>query len=130
MTLKYQSQTYPTGLSPISMVTGDFNHDSVVDLAVINADSDTLSVMLGNNNGTFQTQLIYPTGNGSSPREIATGDFNNDTFVDLGKNLSMDENLYPRVLCLYVHRIRLSIWCSKPNSSCSVDGIDVIQSLS
>jgi len=109
MTLKYQSQTYPTGLRPVSMVTGDFNHDSIVDLAVINADSDTLSVMLGNNDGTFQTQQIFPTGNGSSPREIAMGDFNNDTFLDLGKNLSIDENLYPRVLCLYIHRIRLSI---------------------
>ena len=113
MTLKYQAQTYPTGRSPVSMVTGDFNHDSIVDLAVINADSDTLSVMLGNNDGTFQTQRIYSTGNGSSPREIAMGDFNNDNFLDLGKNLSIDENLYHRVSYLYRHRmvrVPLSVW--------------------
>ena len=113
MTLKNQSQTYPTGRSPVSMVIGDFNHDSIVDLAVINTDSDTLSVMLGNNDGTFQTQRIYSTGNGSSPREIATGDFNNDNFLDLGKNLSIDENLYHRVLYLYRHRmvrVPLSVW--------------------
>lgn len=85
MTLKYQSQTYPTGLNPISMVTDDFNKDSIIDLAVTNFYSDTLSVMLGNGDGTFQMQQVYSTGNGSRPQEIKSADFNNDTFLDLSK---------------------------------------------
>ncbi len=88
MTLKHQSQTYLTGgHSPTSVITGDFNQDSIVDLAVTNYDSHTLSVMLGNGDGTFQTQQIYSTGNGSGPTEIAAGYFNNDTLLDLGKCL-------------------------------------------
>ncbi|CAF1521372.1 unnamed protein product, partial [Adineta steineri] len=83
MTLKYQSQTYPTGPNPASFVTGDFNHDSIDDLAVTNPESDTISVLLGNNDGKFQTRQTYSTGKGSSPRQIAIGDFDNDTFLDL-----------------------------------------------
>jgi hypothetical protein len=85
MTLKYQSETYPTGLGPVSVIADYFNQDSIVDLAVTNYDSHSLSVFLGNGDGTFQPQQVYSTGNGSSPREITTGDFDNDTFLDLGK---------------------------------------------
>ncbi|CAF4320669.1 unnamed protein product [Adineta steineri] len=83
MNFKYQSKTYPTGLNTVTMVTGDFNHDCIDDLALTNADSDTINVLLGNNNGTFQTRQIYLTGNGSRPTEIAIGDFDNDTLLDL-----------------------------------------------
>ncbi|CAF1136560.1 unnamed protein product [Adineta steineri] len=83
MTLKYQSQTYPTGPNPISMVTGDFNRDGIDDLALTNADSDTISVLLGNNDGKFQARQNFSTGHGSRPRQILTGDFDNDTFLDL-----------------------------------------------
>jgi len=98
MTLKHQFQTYPTGLSPMSVITGDFNQDSILDLAVTNYNSDTLSIMLGNGNGTFQTQQIYSTGNGSGPREITTGYFNNDTVLDLGKCRSIYETFYEQMV--------------------------------
>jgi len=94
MTLKYQSQTYPTGLSPASVNIGDFNQDSILDLVVTNNGSHTLSLMLGNGNGTFQTQQFYSTGNGSGPGEITTGYFNNDSLLDLGKCLSICRKLY------------------------------------
>jgi hypothetical protein len=97
MTLKHQSQTYPTGLSPMSVITGDFNQDSIVDLAVTNYDSHTLSIMLGNGKGAFQTQKIFSTGNGSGPKEITAGYFNNDTLLDLGKCLLIYEKLYQQM---------------------------------
>ncbi|CAF1154090.1 unnamed protein product [Adineta steineri] len=93
MTFKYQSQIYLTELNPVSMVTGDFNHDCIDDLALTNTDSDTISVLLGNKNRTFQKQQIYSTGNGSSPREIAIGDFDNDTFLDLVIVLSATQQI-------------------------------------
>jgi hypothetical protein len=99
MTLKHQSQTYQIGgLSPMSVITGDFNQDSIVDLAVTNYDSHTFSIMLGNGDGTFQTHQIYSTGNRSGPTEITSGYFNNDTLLDLGKCLSIYEKLYQQMV--------------------------------
>jgi hypothetical protein len=97
MTLKYQSQTYPTGLSPTSVIIEDFNQDSIEDLVMTNYDSHTLSLMLGNGDGTFQTQQNYSTGNGSGPQEIVAGYFNNDSLLDLGKCLSICRKLYQQM---------------------------------
>jgi hypothetical protein len=85
MTLKYQVQTYLTGLEPKSLIINDFNRDSILDLAVTNYGDNTFSILLGNGNGTFQTQRSFSTGTMTGPYGIATGDFNNDTLLDLGK---------------------------------------------
>ncbi|MBM4283471.1 MAG: VCBS repeat-containing protein, partial [Deltaproteobacteria bacterium] len=53
---------YPVGSLPRSVTTGDFNGDGKVDLAVANINADTVSVLLGNGNGTFQTKVDYPVG--------------------------------------------------------------------
>jgi len=89
MTLRYQSQIYPTGYHPKSLVTGDFNGDSAPDIAVTNYEDHSFSVLLGNGDGTFQTQQIYSTGDGSYPWGIATADFNNDMLLDLSKLVSL-----------------------------------------
>jgi hypothetical protein len=85
LTSQYQSQSYPTGIGPKTLVTGDFNKDSSVDLAVTNSVDGTLSIMLGNGDGTFQTQQVYRIGRGTRPWGIVTADFNNDTVLDLGE---------------------------------------------
>ncbi len=85
MILKYQVQTYLTGLDPKSLIINDFNRDSILDLAVTNYGNHTFSILLGNGNATFQMQRIFSTGNMSAPWGIASGDFNNDTLLDLGK---------------------------------------------
>ncbi len=89
MALSNQSVTYPIGFGGKSLVITDFNKDSIQDLAVTNYDDHTISVLLGNENGTFQMQEIYSTGNETYPWAITTGDFNNDTFLDLGKCFSV-----------------------------------------
>ncbi|CAF1436722.1 unnamed protein product [Adineta ricciae] len=83
MTFYNQSLNYSTGHGPAAFVTGDFDHDSLLDLAVTNADSDTISILLGNHDGTFQTQRIISLETDSKPEEILTGDLNNDTYFDL-----------------------------------------------
>ena len=47
-------QTFATGLDPHSVAVGDVNGDGKPDLVVANSRSNTVSVLLGNGNGTFQ----------------------------------------------------------------------------
>ena len=49
-----------------SIVAGDFNGDGRTDLAVVNSgtfpNNGTVSVLLGNGDGTFQPQVTYAAG--------------------------------------------------------------------
>ena len=69
------------GTSPWAITQGDFNGDGKTDLAVANYGSNTVSVLLGNGNGTFQSAVDYAVGTG--PRGVVAGDFNNDGKMDL-----------------------------------------------
>lgn len=69
------------GSRPFAIATSDFNADGIDDLAVVNTKTDDISVLLGNGDGTFQTQLRFPVGD--SPFGLETADFNNDGKVDL-----------------------------------------------
>jgi hypothetical protein len=77
---------YATGLSPAALVAADFRGDGKVDLAVVNendgtGDPGTVSILLGNGDGTFQTHVDYPVGN--YPVGIVAADFNGDGKIDL-----------------------------------------------
>jgi hypothetical protein len=63
------------------VVTGDFNGDGKLDLAVANTNSNTFSILLGKGDGTFQAAPNFATGDG--PRSLAVGDFNGDGKLDL-----------------------------------------------
>ena len=77
------------GRVPYSVAVGDFNGDGVLDLAVASAAPTlitgtapgTVSVLLGNGNGTFQAALNVALG--MDPRFVAVGDFNGDGAPDL-----------------------------------------------
>ena len=53
-----------SGSDPTAIVAGDFNGDGRLDLAVANYGDDTVSVLLGNGDGTFQPQVTYAVGIG------------------------------------------------------------------
>ena len=63
------------------MAVGDFNLDGVQDLAVANVNSNNLSVLLGNGDGTLQAARNFSVG--TSPRSVAALDFNGDGKLDL-----------------------------------------------
>jgi hypothetical protein len=77
---------YGVGASPQAVVSGDFNNDAILDLAVANYSDSTVSVLLGNANGTFQPAVNSDTdtaaGAGVGPRSLAVGDFDGDGHSD------------------------------------------------
>jgi len=86
-------QTLNVGSSPASVAVGDFNGDGFKDLAVANygcgggeyyctTSSTTVTVMLGNRDGTFQTTGLTSNA-GIGPNSVAVGDFNRDGYLDL-----------------------------------------------
>src|SRR6266568_62221 len=66
---------------PWYVVTADFNGDGKLDLAVSNYGDNSLSVLLGNGDGTFQAPQTTPVG--TNPAQVAVGDFNGDGKPDL-----------------------------------------------
>lgn len=59
----------------------DLSGDGKPDLAVTNYSANTVSVLLGAGNGTFQAKVDYPTGR--NPKPVAAGDVNRDGKPDL-----------------------------------------------
>jgi hypothetical protein len=71
----------PVGSTPTTVTNADFNGDGKVDLAAQNAGSNTVSVLLGDGDGTFDPKQDFPVGSG--PTSVISADFNADSFADL-----------------------------------------------
>src|SRR5437660_9666381 len=71
----------PAGNGPYASAVGDFNGDGKQDLAVTNVSTNSVSILLGNGDGTFGAPATFPVGN--APTSIAVSDFNGDGKEDL-----------------------------------------------
>jgi hypothetical protein len=71
------------GLRPSSIALGHFNNDSQLDIAIANAATNTIGILLGYANRMFSNVTTYSTGDGSQPLSLAVGDFNNDSRTDI-----------------------------------------------
>jgi hypothetical protein len=69
----FPTTNYATGNTPNFVTTASLRGNSNNDLIVSNFTDNTISVLLGNGDGTFGTQTTFPTGIG--PVSIATGTF-------------------------------------------------------
>jgi hypothetical protein len=75
---------YATGNEPGAVGVGDFNRDGKLDIVAANFGvfgGHTVSVLLGNGDGTFRPQVQYTTSNGAL--SVTAADFNGDGKLDL-----------------------------------------------
>jgi hypothetical protein len=73
---------FPAGKNPIVLIPGDFNEDGIADLAELGADG-TITVLLGNGDGTFSAPLATVTGLARVNGSMASNDLNHDGVEDL-----------------------------------------------
>ncbi|MCC5878214.1 MAG: VCBS repeat-containing protein, partial [Candidatus Sumerlaeia bacterium] len=78
----FPSKTGPAaGDSTQGVTTGDFNGNGITDIATANEGAGTVSVLLGNGDGTFAAAVNYAVGD--SPWSVTTGDFNGNGITDI-----------------------------------------------
>jgi hypothetical protein len=83
--------SFAVGTAPVSVTTADFNLDGRMDLAVANSESNTVSILLGNGDGTFSAGVTLNAG--TLPTGVATTDFNSDGKPDLAVSNSVTNNV-------------------------------------
>ena len=79
--LSFTRSDIAAGDGPQFLGTGDFDGDGKADLAVANNLGDTVSVWLGNGDGTFAARADYPTLH--APHALAVADFDADGRPDV-----------------------------------------------
>lgn len=72
---------FATSVGPESLATGDFQRNGKLCLAVTNQNASTVSILIGNGDGTFQPHVDYATGD--LPVSVTVADFNGDNVLDL-----------------------------------------------
>jgi hypothetical protein len=81
----------PAGFGPAAVAAADFNRDGHIDLAVAEQGNNSVSILLGKGDGTFQTRVDYSTG--SFPVWVSTGDFDGDSILDLAVGNHNDDTV-------------------------------------
>jgi hypothetical protein len=63
------------------MAVGDFNHDAIPDLALVEQENNTVAILIGD--GAGHMKLAKRIRSGKNPVIVRVADFNNDGRDDL-----------------------------------------------
>src|SRR5262249_14236003 len=85
--------SYSVGRNPQSIAVGEFRGNGIQDLAVANHDSNNVSILLGNGNGTFGPASSI--GVGGAATFVVAGDFSGAGRQDLAVT-TVDSSPYQR----------------------------------
>ncbi len=83
----------PTESAPSSIAIGDLNGDGIPDLAVADAGTGAVTILLGTGGGAFQPPVSYMTA-AISPDTIVEADFNGDGKPDLAISDASSGSVY------------------------------------
>jgi hypothetical protein len=86
---------FATAGSPAWVAAGDVNGDGKPDLVTADTVSNSLSVLIGNGDGTFQPAKDVPAPSGSNPNAVALADFDGDGKPDALVALFKPAGVYP-----------------------------------
>jgi hypothetical protein len=75
--------TFPTGAAPQAISVADVNGDGKLDLIIANNQGASLTILLGNGDGTFTAAPGSPVTVGNGPYAVAVADLNGDGKLDL-----------------------------------------------
>ncbi len=84
---------FRVGSAPQFVAAGDFNGDKKPDLAVVNFNDNSVTILLNNGSGGFTAATGSPIPVGSQPVCVAVGDFNGDGKLDLVIANSANNNI-------------------------------------
>ena len=71
------------GNTPLKTVSGDWDNDSHTDLAVLASADNAIEIWLNDGSGNFSKSSTQPSSSRSSPRDLISGDWNCDGYLDL-----------------------------------------------
>ena len=72
-----------TDSRPQYVITCDIDQDQQLDIVSVNSKLNSITIMMGQSDGTFANQTMHSTGNDSHPFAVASADLNNDGRLDL-----------------------------------------------
>ena len=77
----FNRSDFALGTQPGGIAVADFNHDGRPDIAITDSFAQTVTILLGQSDGTFQEKASYATG--YEPGTVVVGDFNKDGKLDI-----------------------------------------------